>query len=50
MEGGILSQLMVLDAGPRKFVANCFFQLHPEELKACRLVSKTWDQFILEEV
>ena len=50
MEGGILSQLMLLDVGARKFVANCFLLLQPEELKACRLVSTTWDQFILKEV
>ena len=45
-----MSQLMLLDIGARKFVANCFLLLQPEELKACRLVSTTWDQFILKEV
>ena len=45
-----MSQLMLLDVGARKFVADCFLLLQPEELKACRLVSTTWDQFILKEV
>ena len=50
MEGGILSQLMQLDAGPQKFVVDCFLLLDPEELKACRLVCRTWSQFIQQEV
>ena len=53
MEGGILSQLMQLNAGPQnrqKFVADCFLLLGPEELKACRLVCTTWSKFIQKEV
>ena len=52
MEGAvwILTQLMQLDAGPQKFVADCFLLLEPEELKACRLVCTTWNKFIQKEV
>ena len=50
MEGGILSQLMKLDAGAQKFVADCFLLLDPKDLKACRLVSTTWSKFIKKEV
>merc|ERR1712130_442151 len=50
MEGGILGQLMKLDAGPQKFVADCFLLLQPDELKTCRLVCITWSKFIKKEV
>ena len=33
-------KLLLLDAGLRKFVANCFLLLDPEEIKTCRLVCK----------
>ena len=49
-EGDILSQLMLMDVGAQKFVANCFLLLSPEQLKACRLVSTTWAGFILEDL
>ena len=39
--------LLLLDAGLRKFVANCFLLLNPEEIKACRLVCKEWNEFII---
>ena len=45
-----MSQLMKLDAGPQKFVADCFLLLQPDELKACRLVCTTWSKFIQKEV
>ena len=45
-----MSQLMKLDAGPQKFVADCFLLLQPAELKACRLVCTTWSKFIKKEV
>ena len=48
--GGILSQLMLLDAGGQKFVADCFLLLSPEEIKSCRLVCRQWDRFIMKEV
>ena len=37
---------MLSDDGRKRFVATCFLFLSPEELKACRLVSKTWNEFI----
>ena len=46
----IVSQLMLLDEGARKFVANCFLLLNPEEIKACRLVCKEWNEFIMENL
>ena len=49
-EGDILGELMSRDEGARRFVANCFLLLSPEELKACRLVSTTWAGFILEDL
>ena len=48
--GGILSQLMLLDAGGQKFVVDCFLLLSPEEIKSCRLVCRQWDGFIMKEV
>lgn len=45
-----MSQLMQLNAGPQKFVADCFLLLGPGELKACRLVCTTWSKFIQKEV
>ena len=48
--GGILSQLMLLDAGGQKFVADCFLLLSPEEIKSCRFVCRQWDRFIMKEV
>ena len=48
--GGILSQLMLLDAGGQKFVADCFLLLSPEEIKSCRLVCRQWDGFIMKGV
>ena len=48
--GGILSQLMLLDAGGQKFVADCFLLLSPEEIKSCRLVCRQWDRFIMKEM
>ena len=44
------SELLLLDAGLRKFVANCFLLLNPEEIKACRLVCKEWNEFIVADV
>ena len=49
-EGGILSQLMLMDVGAKKFVANCLLLLSPEEIKNCRLVCDQWDKFIEENM
>ena len=35
---------------PHRFVAKCFLYLSPEELKACRLVTNKWNEFILKEL
>ena len=48
--GGILSQLMLSDAGGQKFVVDCFLLLSPEEIKSCRFVCRQWDRFIMKEV
>ena len=42
--------MMLSDDGRKRFVATCFLFLSPEELKACRLVSKTWNEFIQENL
>ena len=42
------SELLLLDAGLRNFVASCFLLLNPEEIKACRLVCKDWNEFIMD--
>ena len=49
-EGDILSQLMLMDVGARKFVANCLLLLSPEEIKSCRLVCHQWDRFIVDDI
>ena len=45
----ILGELMSKgDGAGDSFVAKCYLYLSPEELKACRLVSRTWNEFIQE--
>ena len=46
----IVSELMLYDEGPRKFLANCFLLLTPAEIKACRLACKQWNKFIVDDV
>ena len=46
----IVRELMLLDEGARKFVADCFLLLTPAEIKACRLVCKEWNEFIVDDV
>ena len=48
-EEDMLSQLMLMDEGGKKFVADCLLLLSPEEIKCCRLVCTQWDQFIKGE-
>ena len=49
-EMDLVSKLMGNDPGGQNFFAPCLLFLNPEDLKACRLVNKVWDQFIMEEV
>ena len=50
-DSDFLGQMMQTDeAASVRFVMECFFLLDPEDLKACRLVSKQWDEFIKREV
>ena len=50
MDGGILSKLMLMDGGAKKFVADCLLLLSPDEIKSCRLVCEQWNIFIVDEV
>ena len=45
-----VGQMMQMDAGAVRFVTDFFLLLEPEDLKACRLVSKQWNEFIKREV
>ena len=46
-----LGQMIQTDeAANVRFVMECFLLLDPEDLKACRLVSKQWDEFVKREV
>ena len=45
-----VGQMMQMDEGAVRFVTDFFLLLDPEDLKACRLVSKQWDEFIKREV
>ena len=45
----ILGELISI-GDPHRFVAKCYLYLSPEELKACRLVSTTWNEFILKDL
>ena len=46
----IFTEPMLKDEGHCKFVTNCVLLLEPEQLKAGRLVSKTWKEFLQEEM
>merc|ERR1719341_1786243 len=46
----LVTKLMANDPGGRSFFASCLLCLNPEELKACRLVNKTWAKFVVDEV
>ena len=45
-----VGQMMQKDQGAVRFVTDFFLLLDPEDLKACRLVSKQWADFISREV
>ena len=41
---------LLLSIGEGDFFVSCLLHLSPEDLKACRLVSKTWNEVIKERV
>ena len=45
-----VGQMMQMDVGAVRFVTDFFLLLDPKDLKACRLVSKQWAEFIKREV
>ena len=45
-----VGQMMQMDEGAVRFVTDFFLLLDPEDLKACRLVSKQWAEFIKREL
>ena len=45
-----VGQMMQMDEGALRFLTDSFLLLDPEDLKACRLVSKQWAEFIKREV
>ena len=46
----IVRELLLLDEGAHKFLTNCFLLLDPAEIKACRLVCKEWNEFIMDNL
>ena len=49
-EWDLVSALVRIGEGGINFLASCFLYLDPDELKACRLVNRAWDEFIRKEV
>ena len=45
-----MSQLLAIGEGGQAFFVSCLLHLSPEDLKACRLVNKTWNKVIKERV
>ena len=45
-----VSQLLAIGEGGEHFFVSCLLHLSPEDLKACRLVNKTWARVIKEGV
>ena len=45
-----MSQLLAIGEGGEAFFVSCLLLLSPEDLKACRLVNKTWNDLIKERV
>ena len=45
-----MSQLLAIGEGGLHFFVSCLLHLPPEDLKACRLVNKTWDKVVKERV
>ena len=41
-----MSQLLAIGEGGEHFFVSCLLHLSPEDLKACRLVNKTWNDLI----
>ena len=49
-EYDFVSALLRIGEGGIDFFASCLLHLDPDELKACRLVNRAWDEFIRKEV
>ena len=49
-EYDFVSALLRIGEGGIDFFASCLLYFDPEELKACRLVNRAWDEFIRREV
>ena len=45
-----MSQLLAIAEGGQDFFVSCLLHLSPKDLKACRLVNKTWNDVIMERV
>ena len=45
-----VTALLAIGEGGVDFFASCLLHLDPDELKACRLVNRAWDEFIRKEV
>ena len=45
-----MSQLLAIPEGGQDFFVSCLLHLSPQDLKACRLVNKTWNNVIMERV
>ena len=45
-----ISQLLAIGEGGEHFFVSCLLRLSTEDLKACRLVNKTWNDLIKERV
>ena len=45
-----MSQLLAIAEGGQDFFVSCLLHLSPQDLKACRLVNKTWNVVIMERV
>ena len=45
-----MSQLLAIGEGGEDLFVSCLLHLSPEDLKACRLVNKTWNKVIKERV
>ena len=45
-----MSQLLAITEGGQDFFVSCLLHLSPKDLKACRLVNKTWNDVIMERV
>ena len=49
-EYDFVSALLRIGEGGVDIFASCLLDLDPDELKSCRLVNRTWNEFIRKEV